>query len=201
MFANRWLLLLSFIALPVSAWMGDDYPPGGFSGTGHWYIAGAWEAGQTDQNVTSSGSFSYNSPALIIGGIGPQAAAFEISWLRMRDSSGDWLTSGFDGDLRLPWRPERRVRPYLILGVGYHRFYGSDTQYFDDQGADNGARTYKIGVSLTANLTSAIEADLAFLHRYLHWNQADSNESDGVIRDSDADATQNALRFTLRHLF
>jgi hypothetical protein len=172
-----------------------------YSGQGHWYLSLGYEAGKLDQSLTGQGNYDVAAPVIALGGVGPQAVRFEVSWARLADSSGDWITSGMDADLWLPGDPTRRLRPYLIMGAGLQRYYGDRSSakaesFFNQEGADNEAVSYKFGLALVGNITRTLEADVSFLHRIMKWD-ANTENDDG----REANATVNALRFSLRQLF
>ncbi len=170
----------------------------GYSGEGYWHLGIELESAVVDQNLTGDDQLQSFYPRLKVGGTGPQQARFEISWSRLEASSGSWRTSGLDGDVWLPYRPERRVRPYLILGMGYHRFYGTNTDYFDETGADNGARSLNAGLAVVGNLTRKTELVATFRYRYLTWDAPDDESGDSV---NDANATVTSVSFGIQQLF
>ncbi len=189
------LAILLFCASQVQA---ERYSTGGYSGEGYWHLGVGIESAVVDQNLTDDDKLQSFYPKLKVGGTGPQQARFEISWSRLEASSGRWRTSGLDGDVWLPYQPERRIRPYLLLGVGYHRFYGTDTGYFDETGADNGARSLNAGLAVVGNLTRKTELVATFRYRYLKWDAPDDESGDSV---NAANATITSVSFGIQQLF
>jgi hypothetical protein len=191
------LLMLSpcVLAQNDSGWgnSGRDY-----SGEGSWYLGLSVESAMVDQNLTQDDQLQAVYPRLKVGGTGPQQARFEISWSRLETNSGSWRTSGLDGDVWLPYQPERRIRPYLLLGMGYHRFYGNNTEFFDETGADNGARSLNAGLAVVGNLTQTTELVATFRYRYLTWDAPDNDQGESV---SGANATITSVSFGVQQLF
>ena len=193
------LVVMFVFATPVLA---ERYSAGGYSGDysgeGYWHLGVELESAVVDQNLIGDDQLQSLYPRLKVGGTGPQQARFEISWSRLEASSGSWRTSGLDGDVWLPYRPERRIRPYLLLGMGYHRFYGTDTDYFDETGADNGARSLNAGLAVVGNLTRKTELVATFRYRYLTWDAPDDENGDSV---NAANATITSVSFGIQQLF
>ncbi len=167
--------------------------PDGYSGYGRWYLSLSGETGSAEQNLTDSGSFSFNAPRIAVGGVGPEAIRFEFAWLRITDGDEDWRTSGVEAELWLPWMPERRIRPYLILGGGYYQYYGEQSEFFDQEGADNTARAFNAGFAITGNVTLTTEVSLSVHYRMLEWDAGDEGAA--------ADASLTSARLTLTRLF
>ena len=194
-----WVVLLMIspfvLAQNDSGWgySGRDY-----SGEGSWHLGLSVESAMVDQNLTQDDQLQAVYPRLKVGGTGPQQARFEISWSRLEADSGDWRISGLDGDIWLPYRPERRVRPYLLLGIGYHRFYGNNTEFFDETGADNGSRSLNAGLAVVGNLTQTTELVATFRYRYLTWDAPDDDLGESV---SAANATITSVSFGIQQLF
>lgn len=186
-----WVGLLC-LSLPAQARWYDE--PEGYSGYGRWYLTVSGEAGSAEQNLTDSGTFNFQAPRLAIGGVGPEAIRFEFAWLRVADSnSDDWRTSGMEAELWLPWMPERRIRPYLILGGGYYRYYGTESDFFDQEGADNTAKGFNAGFAVTGNLTLTTEISASLHYRLLEWDAGEEGSA--------ADATLTSVRLSLTRLF
>lgn len=184
-------ILLSSLSLPAEARFYDE--PEGYSGYGHWYLSFSAEAGRADQNLTSSGAFDYAAPRLAVGGVGPEAIRFELAWLRVSADDVAWRTTGVEAELWLPWRPEQRIRPYLILGSGFYQYYGETSDFFTQEGADNTARSFNAGLALTGNLSLSTEVSLSVHYRLLEWEAG--------TEGTKADATLNSARLTLTQLF
>lgn len=170
--------------------------PEGFSGYGRWYLATSFDIGQVEQNLTPIPSFDYQSPRISIGGVGTEAIRFEISWSNISSPDNDWRLTGLEADLWLPWRPERRLRPYLILGVGHHNYYGDESPFLLENHADNGAGSFHVGFALTANLTYLTEIDASIHYRELEWKS--HNEDANNLA---ANASLSSYRITIRRLF
>ena len=188
------LLLL----IPTAPVLAGDYFGHDYSGEGKWHLGVELESAMVDQNLTQGDQQQSFYPRLKIGGTGPQQARFEISWSRQDTDSGDWRVSGLDGDVWLPYRPERRIRPYLLLGVGYHRYYGRNTEVFDETGADNGARSLNAGLAIVGNASKTTELVATFRYRYLTWDAPDDENGDSV---NAANATITSVSFGLQQLF
>jgi hypothetical protein len=202
--ARAWLLRTKsrisclFLLVPVAPVLAGDYLGHDYSGEGKWYLGLEVESAVVDQNLTQDDEQQPFYPRLKIGGTGPQQARFEISWSRQDTDSGDWRVSGLDGDVWLPYRPERRIRPYLLLGVGYHRYYGTKTEFFDETGADNGARSLNAGLAIVGNVSKTTELVATFRYRYLRWDAPDDEPGESV---SAANATITSVSFGIQQLF
>lgn len=172
-----------------------------YSGNGSWHLGAAYETATIDQNLLDTGAWSSTYPRLTVGGTGPMNARFEISWTRMRADREGANIVGLDGDVWLPYAldgaPASRLRPYLILGVGYHRYYG-ETSVLDEEGADNGARSLNGGLALVYNLTRRTELVATARYRYFSWDAPDDEE--GQPGDG-ANATATSFSIGLQQLF
>lgn len=172
-----------------------------YSGNGSWHLGAAYETATIDQNLLDTGAWSSTYPRLTVGGTGPMNARFEISWTRMRADQEGANIVGLDGDVWLPYAldgaPASRLRPYLILGVGYHRYYG-ETSVLDEEGADNGARSLNAGLAVVGNLTQTTELVATFRYRYLTWDAPDDDLGESV---SAANATITSVSFGIQQLF
>ena len=198
------LLTIPVLLLPTTtlAWIDDDrygsIYTGGYSGEGRWYLSGAAEAGTIDQQLTDADrSFSYTAPKIAVGGVGPRAIRFEFGWSRVISEDQDWGITGFDGDLWLPWEPQRRIRPYLILGMGYHKYYGAQSNFLENNNADNGARSLNAGLAVMGNITKFTEMGITFRYRFITWTaSADAGED-----VPDANATISSVGLRVQRLF
>ncbi len=195
--ASAWLraplscVVLLALSNPVQARWYDE--PEGYSGYGRWYLSLSGESGTAEQNLTDSGSFSFNAPRIAVGGVGPEAVRFEFAWLRVTDADENWRTSGVEAEFWLPWMPERRIRPYLILGGGYYQYYGEQSDFFDQEGADNTARSFNAGFAVTGNVTLTTEVSLSVHYRMLEWDAGEEGTA--------ADASLTSARLSLSRLF
>lgn len=201
-------LLIPFLfltSISADAWIDDDRYErtnsvgySGYSGEGRWYLAGSLETGNIDQELTSSASsFSYSAPRITLGGVGPRAVRFEFSWSRIINEDQDWGITGLDGDLWLPWEPERRIRPYLILGMGYYQYYGADSEFLLSNDADNGTRSLNLGFAVLGNVSELTEMGISLRYRFLTWT-GPAEVGDKV---PEADATLSSIEFRLQRLF
>ncbi|MAE21571.1 MAG: hypothetical protein VXZ05_08510 [Pseudomonadota bacterium] len=181
---SAWGLALLFFTLSVQA---ADY-----SGRDRWYLGVDAERGVGDENLVANQSLNARYVRAKLGGVGAQGIRFEFSWSRFVDPEADWRISGFDGDLWLPYqvgRPHPRVRPYLLLGMGYHRYYGRESAFLETNRADNGAQGLNAGLAIVANLDRYTELTTTFRYRYLQWNVA----NDDSIPAADASLTSVAV--------
>jgi len=193
------LALLAGSFQSMAAGYGEDY-----SGAGHWYLSAGYEAGHIDQELTGLGNVNVSGPLIGIGGVGPEGVRFSVGLVRLSDRDEEWVTSGTEADLWVPGSLSHRVRPYLILGAGFQRFYGdrnrdSDDSFFAGGGIDSAGVSYKFGIAFVANITDVLEMDAGFIHRRIRWD-ADILGEENEDSD-DAHATANSFRLTLRQLF
>ncbi|PHR99794.1 MAG: hypothetical protein COA68_07645 [Oceanobacter sp.] len=198
------LLTIPVLLLPTTtlAWIDDDrygsIYTGGYSGEGRWYLSGAAEVGTIDQQLTDADrSFSYTAPKIAVGGVGPRAIRFEFGWSRVISEDQDWGITGFDGDLWLPWEPHRRIRPYLILGMGYHKYYGAESDFLESNNADNGARSLNAGLAVMGNITKLTEMGITFRYLFITWT-ASAEAGEDV---PDANATISSVGLRVQRLF
>jgi len=189
--------LLIFLILPAFAFAWGERSHD-YSGEDFWYLGVEVEQATADQNLTSTDSLTSLYPRIKVGGVGPQATRFEVTWSRFTDKDADWRISGLDGDIWLPYRPELRIRPYLILGVGYHRYYGASSDYLVSNNADNGARSLNVGLAVIGNISYRTELVAAFRYRYLTW---ESPEDENGLTPPDADAAVSGLSLGIQRLF
>lgn len=188
--------------IPAIAWLDDDrYQRSyshNYSGEGRWYVSGGLESGTVDQQLTDADrSFSYTGPRVTVGGVGPRAIRFEFGWSRVVAEEQDWGVTGLDGDLWLPWEPERRIRPYLILGMGYHTYYGADSDFLVTNDTDNGARSINLGFAMIGNVSKLTEIGVSFRYRFISWT-AHADVGENV---PEADATLSSIEVRLQQLF
>jgi len=188
--------VFTHIATSANAWTSER--AGDWSGEGRWYLGAGFESASVDQNLTSDKGVSATYPSLKVGGVGPQAVRFEVTWSRLEDSSANWRLSGLDGDLWLPYRPDLRLRPYLILGMGYHRYYGKESEFLITNEADNGARSLNAGLGIVGNISRRTELTAAFRYRYLTWDAPDDDNGGSV---NPADATVSSISLGIQQLF
>ena len=184
-------VLLSALSLPAEARFYDE--PEGYSGYGRWYLSASGELGRAEQNLTAAGPLDFAAPRLAVGGVGPEAIRFELAWLRVAANDAAWRTTGVEAELWLPWQPERRFRPYLILGSGFYQYYGDTSDFFAQEEADNTARSLNAGLAFTANITRSTELSLSLHYRLLEWEAGEQG--------TQADATLNSARLTWTQLF
>lgn len=172
-----------------------------YSGAGSWHLGATIESATIDQNLLDGGAFSSSYPRLIVGGTGPMNARFEISWTRIKANQADANIVGLDGDIWLPYDlsggPAPRLRPYLLLGVGYHRYYG-EPSVLDDADADNGARSFNGGLALVFNLSQRTELVTTARYRYFSWDATyDEERQSGEV----ANASATSVSIGLQRLF
>lgn len=81
--------------------------------------------------------------------------------------------------------------------MGYHKYYGDDSDFLVTNNADNGARSLNLGLAIIANVSTLTEIGVSFRYRYISWT-APADVGENV---PEADATLSSIEVRVQQLF